>query len=63
MQGPKAPKTGATSPLPRPHRPDKWLPYEMSKPGQGPGESEVPTGTRRMVRNLTRRIVLPGGKK
>lgn len=59
MQGPKAPKTGATSPLPRPYVPGKSMPYERMKPGQGPGESDVPSGARNLVRNLTNRIKLP----
>jgi hypothetical protein len=59
MQGKKAPKTGATSPLPSPYVPGKSMPYERSKPGQGPGESDVPAEARRIVRNCTKRIKLP----
>ena len=58
----KAPKTGATSPLPRPYVPGKSMPYEKMKPGQGPGESDVPASARNIVRNCCKRIKLPRGR-
>jgi hypothetical protein len=63
MQGKKAPRTGASNPLPRPHNPGKGLPYELMKAGQGPGESDVPASARRIVRNCTARVKLPRAKK
>jgi hypothetical protein len=35
------------------------MPYEQMKPGQGPGESDVPAAARTLVRNLTKRMKLP----
>jgi hypothetical protein len=58
MQGKKAPMTGARG-LPRPYVPGKSMPYEMSKPGQGPGESPTPPGIARALRSLFRHMPLP----
>ncbi len=59
MEGPKPGKTGARRTAPRPTNPNKRLPYELMKPGQGPGESDVPAEARRIVRNCTNRVKLP----
>lgn len=59
MEGPKPGMTGARKTTPRPTNPNKKLPYSLDKPGQGPGETPIPMGVRRMIQNLTRRIKLP----
>lgn len=62
MMGPKAPKSKARQVAPRPHDPNKRLPYSLSKPGQGPGETPTPPAARRIVQGCTRRIKLPGSQ-
>ncbi len=52
MEGPKPKKSKAAMVTPRYNDPNKRLPYELSKPGQGPGETPTPAGARNMVKNL-----------
>ena len=63
MMGPKPGPTGARKTTPRPTNPNKTLPYSLDKPGQGPGESDVPAEARRIVRNVTNRVPLPRARK
>ena len=62
MRGKRAPKSKARQVAPRPYDPNKDLPYSLSKPGQGPGETPTPRGARRTVRAQTRRKKLPKGR-
>lgn len=59
---PNSPKTGATRPLPVPHKPRGYT-GEMSKPGQGPGGTPTPPGVQAFVRGLTRQVKLPRGRR
>jgi len=59
MEGSKPSSTGARKTAPRPTNPNKKLPYSLNKPGQGPGESDVPMSVRRFVRGLTKQVPLP----
>lgn len=62
MRGPKAPQSKARAVAPRAFDPNKHLPYSLSKPGQGPGETPTPGGARRTVQAQTRRRRLPKGR-
>ncbi len=59
MEGPKPKKTGGRQTAPRPTNASKRLPYELTKPGQGPGETPVPGNVRGMVKGMFKQKRLP----